>query len=209
MRLSADELRWLWFETLARQTAHGAGPNAEVSASEAWREILGEHGDPCRLRSDLDGPTFLADVVTMHRALTRRTLRTIDGARRVLEALAPRVQLGVITDSQAEYILPELSTTGLRSFFKSITISGDFRQRKPAQGLFEVALNSLGVQPEQALFVGVDTARDIAGAASAGIRSVLVLTPYGSKDIALGEPDDVIDSIADLLALVEHDLPSR
>lgn len=209
VRLSADELRWLWFERLAKQTAEGAGPFAEVSAREAWREILGDHGDPCRTQADLHGPTFITDVVSLHRALTRRTLRLTDGARRVLEALAGRVRLAAITDSQTEYILPELQITGIRPLFDSVTVSGDYRQRKPAAGLFEIALGALGVTPDQALFVGVDTGRDIAGAAAAGMRTALVLTPYGSKDIALGEPDVVIDAITDLLPLVKPHLPPR
>lgn len=209
VRLSADELRWLWFEKLARQTTDGAGPFAEISAQDAWREILEEHGDPCRTQDGLHAPTFITDVVSLHRALTRRTLRLMDGARRVLEALAGRVQLGVITDSQPEYILPELQLTGIRPLFDAVTVSGGFRQRKPAIGLFEVGLGALGIAPERAVFVGVDTGRDVAGAAAAGMRTVLVLTPYGSKDIALGEPDGVIDTIADLLPLLKPHLPPR
>ncbi len=201
--LTADALRWLWFETLARQVRESGEPYPEVDARAAWREILSSHRDPCRQQPDLDHGTFLADVTTLHRALTRRTLRLMEGVRPLLEGLHGRLRLGVVTDAQPDYILPELEITDIRRLFDVIVISGERGYRKPDARLFHEALTTLDVPPHRALFVGVDTGRDIAGARAAGMHTALVLTPYGSKDIALGEPELVLDRTADLADVLE------
>jgi len=201
--LTADALRWLWFETLARQVRESSERYPEVDARAAWRAILSSNRDPCRSHAELDSTTFLADVMTLHRALTRRTLRLMEGVRPLLDALHRRLRLGVVTDAQPEYILPELEITGIRHRFDAIVISGGHGYRKPDPRLFQEALTALGVPAHQAVFVGVDTGRDIAGARAAGMHTALVLTPYGSKDIALGEPDLVLDRTADLATILD------
>jgi len=206
--LTADALRWLWFETLARQVGESTERYPEVDARAAWREIVSTHRDPCRDQPDLDFGTFLADVTMLHRALTRRTLRLMEGVRPLLEGLHGRLRLGVVTDAQPDYILPELELTGIRRLFDVLVISRAHGYRKPDTRLFQEALAAAGVPPHQALFVGVDTGRDIAGARAAGMHTALVLTPYGSKDIALAEPDVVLDRTADLAGLLDT-MPDR
>lgn len=207
VRLTADELRWLWFEKLALETRQEDGAYPEADARAIWREILTQNSDPCRFSLDLDAGNFLADIVTLHRALTRRTLRLLDGARALLDDLQGRVRLGVVADAQPDYLLPELKIADIARYFDTSHASGAHGYRKPDARLFHAALKSLGVGADQTLFVGCDTGRDVAGATAAGIRSLLVLTPYGSKDIALGNPDFVVDDTAGIAAAVRPLLP--
>lgn len=202
--LTADELRWLWFEQLAKQVADGPGPYREVDVRAAWRVLLAQNQRRCELTAGIDTDVFLTDVVRLYRALTRRSLKVMDGVRPLLEALSSRLRLGILSDSQPDYVIPELHIAGIASYFETVTISGERGYRKPDPRLFHDALDALHTEPEHTLFIGVDTARDMAGARGAGIRSVLVLTPYGSKDLALGEPDEVIDRTDDLAGLIER-----
>lgn len=202
VRLSADELRWLWFERTAEQVAHSAERFADIDARAIWKDVLAEHAVSDAFLGKLDRETLVHDVTTLHRALTRRSLRLMDEVRPLLEALAPHVRLGVIADGQPDYVQPELAMTGINRYFSTVVVSGACGYRKPDPRLFQRALTQLGVPAEAALFVGVDTPRDITGARGAGLRSVLVLTPYGSKDLALGEPDYIVDRTAEIAALV-------
>ncbi len=200
--LTADELRWLWFEKMAQQVTSGAEAYPEVDARAAWSALLEANVDRCRYPLDLAGSTFVPDLVVLHRSLTRRSLRLMEGARALVERLSARVRLGAITDSQPDYIRAELAITGLAPHFSGMTVSGEHGFCKPDRRLFERALADLRVSPAEAVFVGVDTGKDIAGARAAGLRTVLVLTPYGSKDIALGEPDLIADSTADVAEVI-------
>ena len=74
---------------------------------------------------------------------------------------------------------------------------------KPAPAYFESALALMGVAPDRALMVGDDIENDVIGAQSAGIPAVLVRTgKFRGSDLSKGEPDHVIDALADLPRLL-------
>jgi HAD superfamily hydrolase (TIGR01458 family) len=75
---------------------------------------------------------------------------------------------------------------------------------KPAPAYFASALTDVGVEPERAVMVGDDIVNDIRGAQAAGIRGVLVRTgKFRDADLDTSPaPDAVIDSLADLPALL-------
>jgi HAD superfamily hydrolase (TIGR01458 family) len=75
---------------------------------------------------------------------------------------------------------------------------------KPAPAFFEAALSMLGVPADRAAMVGDDIVNDVLGAQAAGISGVLVRTgKYLDSDLQKGEPDHVIDSIGDVVELLE------
>lgn len=76
---------------------------------------------------------------------------------------------------------------------------------KPAPAFFESALADLDVEPAKALMVGDDIEADVLSAQAAGVTGVLVRTgKYTETTLqrAAGVPDHVIDSFADIPALL-------
>ncbi|MFD0318544.1 HAD-IIA family hydrolase [Streptomyces flavalbus] len=76
---------------------------------------------------------------------------------------------------------------------------------KPSPAFFAAALDRLGVAPDAALMVGDDVESDVLAAQRAGITGVLVRTGKylpETERAASGTPDHVIDSFADLPALL-------
>lgn len=76
---------------------------------------------------------------------------------------------------------------------------------KPSRAFFEAALARLGVGAGQALMVGDDVESDVLAAQRAGLTGVLVRTgkfQQETLDGASGTPDHVLDSFADLPALL-------
>ncbi|MFF4962858.1 TIGR01458 family HAD-type hydrolase [Streptomyces sp. NPDC001222] len=76
---------------------------------------------------------------------------------------------------------------------------------KPSPAFFEAALALLGVDAGRALMVGDDIENDVLAAQRAGITGVLVRTGKYRPEThraASGEPDHVLDSFADLPALL-------
>lgn len=77
---------------------------------------------------------------------------------------------------------------------------------KPSPAFFRAALAELGVPAERAAMVGDDLANDVLAARAVGLAGVLVRTgKFRPSDLqrAGEEPDAVIDSIADLPALLD------
>jgi len=78
---------------------------------------------------------------------------------------------------------------------------------KPNRTFFEQALQTIGVQPHEAVMVGDDIENDIRGAQQAGLRSVLVCTGKHRADSPLLEgihPDAILPSIVDLPKWLEE-----
>ncbi|GAA2773239.1 HAD-IIA family hydrolase [Saccharopolyspora taberi] len=76
---------------------------------------------------------------------------------------------------------------------------------KPSAEFFASALHSLGATPADALMVGDDVESDVLAAQRHGLTGVLVRTgkfTQASLDHASGTPDHVLDSFADLPALL-------
>jgi HAD superfamily hydrolase (TIGR01458 family) len=78
---------------------------------------------------------------------------------------------------------------------------------KPTEAYFAAALAELDASPEEAVMVGDDVESDIGGAKRAGLRAVLVRTGKfreESLEAAALQPDGVVDSIADVPALLRE-----
>lgn len=68
-----------------------------------------------------------------------------------------------------------LANLGLAQFFDAVVTSQDMGASKPDPALFREALRRIGVPPDQAVMVGNDVDRDIAGAMRMGLRAILVI----------------------------------
>jgi HAD superfamily hydrolase (TIGR01458 family) len=76
---------------------------------------------------------------------------------------------------------------------------------KPSRPYFEAALAELDAQPAEAWMVGDDVEADVGGGKRAGLRTALVRTgKFREETLATADPqpDEVVESIADLPALL-------
>jgi HAD superfamily hydrolase (TIGR01458 family) len=76
---------------------------------------------------------------------------------------------------------------------------------KPSRAFFEAALAALDARPEETTMVGDDVESDVGGGKALGMRGVLVRTgKFEEQSLAAADPqpDAVIDSIADLPAVL-------
>jgi HAD superfamily hydrolase (TIGR01549 family) len=105
-------------------------------------------------------------------------------------------QLGLITNrSNVERFYKLLAEVGLPPCFDLTMASGEVGIQKPQPGIFFAALERIGTQPEQALYVGDNYWADVVGARRAGVTPVLI-DPYR----LFPEADCLIlDRIEDLL----------
>jgi putative hydrolase of the HAD superfamily len=82
-------------------------------------------------------------------------------------------RIGIISnwDSRLESILAGL---GLSDLFEVVVISSLVGFSKPHPRIFEIALERVGLRPDEAVHVGDTFRDDVEGARSAGIEPVLV-----------------------------------
>ncbi|MBR2589913.1 MAG: HAD family hydrolase [Clostridia bacterium] len=103
----------------------------------------------------------------------------LEGSVETLKALKQRgYMLGMVTNGNSLLQNTKLDTAGIRDLFDMAVVSDDIGIWKPDKGIFEYAMRTLGVTPEQSLFVGDHPLNDIQGALGAGMHAVWV--DYGS-----------------------------
>ncbi len=82
---------------------------------------------------------------------------------------------------------------------KTATVVG-----KPEKYFFRLALEDLGLEAHEVAMVGDDPESDVAGAKSAGLKSVQVMTgKYGAEAVTDGEADLMLESFAKLPGALE------
>ena len=105
--------------------------------------------------------------------------RPTEGVQEFLELVRRAgLPLGVVSNSafSSQTLAWQIAQFGLGSFFTFVMSSGDYVVRKPHPGIFLAAARKLGVDPPELWFVGDSPVYDVAGAANAGIVSVLYRT---------------------------------
>jgi putative hydrolase of the HAD superfamily len=195
--LSADELKWFFFEKKAQQKKLSNEAYPEVDYRRIWYDILREN-QYAYSGPDIDKSTIVPDIAKLHRALTVEKIKLYRGVYETLAGLRPRYKLGIVSDSQVDHAYPELRMLGIYGFFDTIVVSAEFGYRKPDVRLFGECLRKLGVRPDESVYIGNDTFRDIKGAKDAGMASVLIMTKHGNKDRDVAAPDYTIERIDEM-----------
>jgi putative hydrolase of the HAD superfamily len=148
-----DEFAALWFEGRAKRE------------SGTLREYLLELGAP----EDL-----VDELVNLRRDLTRRLLAPRPGAVETLgELRAQGRRVGLITVCSED--VPDVwSETPFVDLFDAAVFSCSVGMRKPDPRIYRLACHELGVEPNEAMFVGDGANDELAGAERVGMRSVLI-----------------------------------
>ena len=133
---------------------------------DAWVGALAAAGIDDRALAGELADFFLADRKSRHVVFPE--------SQQVLDVLQARVKLGMITNGASDIQRAKIVGSGLASYFDTILVSGEEGFGKPRPEIFRLAIDRLGVDEASAVMIGDSLARDIAGAAGVGIKSVWV-----------------------------------
>lgn len=92
----------------------------------------------------------------------------------VLDTLKSRYKLGVITNGYSNVQRDKITTAGIENYFEDIIVSGEEEFEKPDPRIFNKSLKNLGVNAEEAIYVGDYYPNDIVGAISAKIKPIWI-----------------------------------
>jgi putative hydrolase of the HAD superfamily len=145
----------------------------------------------------------LADELAAEYVRARCAAEAIDPeAEPMLRALAPRYALALLTNGASDVQRAKLGRTPFAAYFSEVIISVEAGVGKPDPQLFRLAAMRLGVDPGDAVMVGDSLARDVAGAAAAGMRTVWLDRKLW-KEVETAKPDATIERLSDLLAALD------
>jgi len=121
-----------------------------------------------------------------------------------LAKLHGRFKLGIVSNfAIPECVLTLLRKHGLDGFFDVVVVSGAVNVRKPSPEIFRKALEALGVDAEETVFVGDTVDADVEGAKSLGMKTVYIERRV-QKEAETACPDQTIKSMGELLEALER-----
>ncbi len=123
----------------------------------------------------------LADRIRRSKGLaTRDASELVQGSERLLEALAGRFKLAVVTTRARREALAFTAHWGFERYFPVVVTRQDCWRMKPHPEPILKAARALGVAPERCVMVG-DTVMDVRAARRAGAYAVGVLCGFGDR----------------------------
>jgi putative hydrolase of the HAD superfamily len=138
-----------------------------------------------------------------------------------LERLHKRYRIAVVSNmSFAEAVFQGLKQFDICKHFDVVVVSGVLGWRKPSPRIFQIALQALEVEAEEAVFVGDSPIADVEGAKQLGMKSILVVEKnrkqpstdtvqfYSREGKSNVKPDKTISKLSDLPKAL-HDLSKQ
>jgi len=95
----------------------------------------------------------------------------IEGAKKLVEYLNSKYELGILTNSTEEIQMQKLRVLELTEYFDKFIFSEEVGSRKPEKEIFLHALEEVDKSSESCLYVGNSFRSDIKGAKKVGMRT--------------------------------------
>ena len=158
-----------------------------------WHETYRQLGIP-EARWDEAGAVWREKYLERSHAV-----RLFPSALATLGALTDQdLRLGVVTSADRQRFREDLDRLGLADSFGALVAFEDTRNKKPHPEGLHLALSRLGVNPEEALYVG-DRPEDIAMGKSAGAFTAAVVSRFSSEAmLRSAAPDLLLSELGDL-----------
>jgi len=180
----------------------------DEAAVEHWRLRLHDarrhNVEIALLANGLDG-TFAQRIADHYWDQQMTRMKLFDDAIETLAAPGGRgFRLALLTNGPAEMQRAKLDRFPLERFFEVVVIEGEFGHGKPDVRVFQHAMDTLGVRPEEAWHVGDNLYADIGGAKRAGIHATWIHRDrLELEDSPVHVPDRVIGHLAELRVALE------
>jgi HAD superfamily hydrolase (TIGR01662 family) len=130
-------------------------------------------------------------------------VRIDENTKNVLEKLHGRYKLGIVSNfAIPECVVKLLEKEGLERFFDVVIVSGAVNKRKPSPEIFKKALEEMGVNAKETVFVGDTIDADIEGPKNVGMKTIFIERRI-QKTAETACPTQIIKTLADLLPALE------
>ncbi len=148
--------------------------------------------------------SLLADEMARHFFEERRRRHTVyDDVRPALDSLKGRYAIGLLTNGAVDLQQEKIDGSGLAGYFDATVISGEIGVGKPDTSPFLLVAERLGVAVGETVMVGNSLGSDIAGARTAGMKSIWLNRASLPND-SEAHPDAEVQSLHDIELIVRN-----
>ena len=132
------------------------------------------------------------------------TFELREGAKKLIKQAQQQCKIGLISNfTHAPVIHKSLRLLGINTFFNAVVVSEENGWRKPSSKIFQDALNKIGVEAKEAVYIGDSPIEDIKGGNQAGLKTVFVPSQFNKlRDLVESQqkPDFVTEDLESILS---------
>lgn len=171
--------------------------HAELVYEEVVAEALAACGAPV-------GPELLRTAIEAEHRGWADARHLHPEAHRLLEAVRSRgLRIAIVSNTfdPPDLLYADLAAEGVVERVDAVIFSSAVGWRKPAPEIYRAALDAIGVEPEDAMFVGDRVREDVQGPAALGMRTCLVTYfrvdggDHALADAVASSPAEVLEAI--------------
>jgi HAD superfamily hydrolase (TIGR01509 family) len=181
-------------------THHGYEKFGREEFRKEWWGIRADNNIERKLGISRERALEIFELYKQKRIELDHMTKLYPSVKTVLRQLDGEYGLGVVTSTYRDVAIDLLEDFEINAFF-DVVVGGDETTPKPAPDSILKACNDLGVEPEEAIFVG-DTDADIGAGKSAGCTTVIVTTSKTRDELENVEGILIIDDLEEILDLV-------
>ena len=188
--------RWYWSDTARHKTGR-------MNLKQARRDVIAKTLRDMNLQSIGQIPiseeigNSIADFFSARR---EELVHPFPGAIETLQTFKDRgYGMALLTNGAAETQRNKIDRFDLEHFFKIILVEGELGFGKPDARVYNMALEHLGAEPQDAMMIGDNLEWDIKGAQALGIKGIWNdWQKTGLPKDAPAKPDRIISNISEL-----------
>jgi len=121
----------------------------------------------------------------------------------VLQRLARRHALGLVTSGDRDRVTRQLREFALTRMFRARVCAGDTPEKKPHPAPLRMALRQMKMEAKECVYVG-DTPEDLEMARAVGMPAIAVLGPFPTeKRLRAAKPEFLLKKLEDLPLLLK------
>ncbi|RIX53682.1 HAD family hydrolase [Paenibacillus nanensis] len=123
-------------------------------------------------------------------------------AKEVLKHVKSKYQTALITNGRTAIQYGKIDKLDIRKDFDCILVSEEAGVKKPDPTIYRMAIDRLGLQPDQCIYVGDHPINDIQGAADCGMEAIWLKVNQPWREELTAKPLYVIFQLEELLHLL-------
>jgi HAD superfamily hydrolase (TIGR01509 family) len=124
----------------------------------------------------------------------------IQGIEEVVSQLSLRYKMAIVTSSKTRHFYAIHSRTGLLKYFDFVITPENYTQYKPNPEPYLVAINKMGIEPEEGIVIE-DSLRGLTAAKAAGLQCIVVPGEL-TRTSDFSKADYILDDIRNLMAVL-------
>ncbi len=196
VKISPEELKQSYFQGIKKYMALSEETYPEVDIFKVFSYILNTYGSRRYTRR------IILDTILLFRSLTIRHFEVFPNLYDFLNKLVKKYKTAIVSDAQWTFTENEIAKLDLERFFNCRILSSRYGFKKPDSRLFNIALEKLKVLPEESVYIGDNSVKDLIGAKRSGMKCILFRSECKSYNEF--EPDACFDDYSQLPEILKE-----